>query len=294
MFVYHENASGEAAFTRSGDAYAINEKLKIAAVADSPLRELLRSSLRRYPQDDSGFDAAQLFCNSVVGSLGQIEKISKQSVLQALKTANQAIAELNLALGREHKDWLTYDVAETVGVVAVQEDNKLIYGGLEDCYVFVLRGDDFQNVAPFNYRIAKSGRYVEKVTKEQKYFKEMPAELIAALLKASLWEPVWCNVLRNNPDVQDENGKPIGWGCFTGETEAEKFFQVHELELHSGDHVFLLSDGMLSLLNNPSFVKWFVDKVNHTFKFGLEMRREIIETLGEGNSEVWKEKTLVY
>lgn len=294
MYIYHENASLQASFTRSGDAYAIDEKLKIAAVADSPLRELLRSKLRKYPQDDHGLEAAQTFCDSVVRSLSNSVNKDKQSFLTALITANNKIKKLNESLGRTKKDYLHYDLAETVGVAAIQTGNQLIYGGLEDCYVFVLRGGQLENMAPFDYQIVKAAKYVEKITNEGKYKAELPPDLISALPEEALWEPVWCNVLRNNHEIKDENNELVGWGAFTGEESAEHFIQVHQIELLPGDHIFILSDGMLPLLNNKVFLNWFISHVETTFRFSLSLREKIMEVLGKENIETHKEKTFVY
>ena len=64
-FVYHENPAGKGSFSKIGDAWALNEKLKIYAVADSPLRCLVRDT-KEYPFDDYGYCAATTFCESFV------------------------------------------------------------------------------------------------------------------------------------------------------------------------------------------------------------------------------------
>ncbi len=294
MYIYHENASLQASFIRTGDAYAIEEKLKIAAVADSPIRELLRSKLRRYPQDDHGFEAAETFCRSVVESLSNSSSIDKQTFLASLLTANSEIKKLNESLGRTEKDYLHYDLAETVGVAAIQTGDQLIYGGLEDCYVFVLRGEQLENVAPFDYQIVKAAKYVERVTNEGKYKAELPRDLVSALPEEALWEPVWCNILRNNHEIKDENDELVGWGAFTGEERTEPFIQVHQIELQPGDHVFVLSDGMLPLLNSKVFLNWFVLNVETNFRFSLSLREKVIKILGKDNVDTHKEKTFVY
>lgn len=64
-FAYHENASDKASFTKTGDAWIINSTENIFAVADSPLRCLIRDT-KEYPFDDYGYEAADTFCKSFV------------------------------------------------------------------------------------------------------------------------------------------------------------------------------------------------------------------------------------
>ena len=64
-FVYHENPSGKYSFTKSGDAWAIDEDIKAFVVADSPLRSLTRDT-EEYPYDDYGYQAASTFCNTFI------------------------------------------------------------------------------------------------------------------------------------------------------------------------------------------------------------------------------------
>jgi len=58
-----KNASGKGSFTKTGDAWIIDEDLKIFVVADSTLRCLIRDT-KEYPFDDHGYEAAELFCKS--------------------------------------------------------------------------------------------------------------------------------------------------------------------------------------------------------------------------------------
>ena len=65
IFIYHEDASGKNSFKRTGDAYAVDEQNLAFAVADSPIRCLVRDT-KNYPHDDHGFEAASTFCNSFI------------------------------------------------------------------------------------------------------------------------------------------------------------------------------------------------------------------------------------
>ncbi|HQF36269.1 MAG TPA: hypothetical protein PLL26_01335 [Candidatus Dojkabacteria bacterium] len=72
-FVYHENATGKASFTRTGDAYYFDEETLAFVVADSPLRCLIRDT-ENYPLDDFGFDATATFCREFVKCVSKKRK----------------------------------------------------------------------------------------------------------------------------------------------------------------------------------------------------------------------------
>lgn len=151
-FVYHENASGRASFTKTGDAWSINDDLKIFAVADSPLRCLIRDT-KQYPFDDYGYEAANKFCKSFIEHCKpqlSSENFSLKTLKEILIESNKDIKKLNIQLGKKFKDPLNYDLAETVGVGAVIKGSTLYYGGFEDCYVNVLRGNILENTLSSN------------------------------------------------------------------------------------------------------------------------------------------------
>lgn len=298
MYIYHENASAQASFTQTGDAYANNEKYQVAAVADSPLRHLVRSKLRQYPQDDCGQKAAQTFADTAVKELCRLKsmnaEINVEIFHEVLKNANLAVRHANEELGKKYSDPENYDITETVGMAAVVSGDKLIYGGLEDCYVNVLRGAELKNVAPLTYQIGKAGKYVEAETQAHIYDDKIPQIIKDNLKPEDWWEPMWCSYLRNNFDAKDAQGNLVGWGCFTGEDAAEKFFQIHEVELQPGDHIVVFSDGMIPLIDDIEFMQWFIENKRNDFDFGLEMRNKIIAKMGAEKHATHKEKTMVY
>ena len=91
----------------------------------------------------------------------------------------------------------------------------------------------------------------------------------------------------------DKEGNLVGWGCFTGEREAEYFFQSYSIGLEEGDHVLLFSDGMIPVLEDTDFLKWFLANNSRSFYFHFQMREEIQKLL-KGKEGVDKEKTLIY
>jgi len=117
--------------------------------------------------------------------------------------------------------------------------------------------------------------------------------LINKLKKENQWKPCWCNYLRNNKNALDEEGNLVGWGCFTGEKEAEEFIQTHSVKLKKNDHILLFSDGMIPVLEDKGFINWFIQNVTSSFYFQYQMRSKIMELLG-GREEANKEKTLIY
>lgn len=293
-FVYHENPSSKHSFYKSGDAWCIDDESRIFAVADSPLRKLIIET-KEYPFDDYGYEAASTFCNSFVKHTKESIKIelNKEIMKNILLQCNRDILALNKSLGKGYKDLLNYDVAETVGIGGIIHDGILCYGGVEDCYVNVLRGSSLDNLAKWNYQIKKASKYVDYISSQGKLEEYIPSKLIGKLGKENYWEPLWCNHLRNNINAKDSKGNLVGWGCFTGEEEIEDFIQVHELKLELGDHILLFSDGMIPLLENEKFMKWFLENVNNSAKFQYEMRLKSLDLLN-GTNDVDKEKTLIY
>ncbi|HKM20304.1 MAG TPA: hypothetical protein VJY47_03770 [Candidatus Dojkabacteria bacterium] len=104
-FVYHENPSGQYSFSKSGDAWCIDDELKIFAVADSPLRKLILET-KEYPFDDYGYEAASTFCNSFVKHTKESIKIelNKEVMKNILLQCNRDILALNKSLGKDYKD----------------------------------------------------------------------------------------------------------------------------------------------------------------------------------------------
>jgi hypothetical protein len=295
VFAYHENASGKTSFTKTGDAWRIDSSHKIFAVADSPLRCLIRDT-KEYPFDDHGYEAADTFCKSFVKYGEEFlknPKPNKESFKKVLIQCNKEIEKLNKQLGKKFNDKLNYDLAETVGIGMIIKNNKLFYGGLEDCYVNVLRGKQIKNLAGWEYQIMKAGKYIDFLSKEGKLKEYIPKELNGKIKKGNEWEPCWCNYLRNNSNAFDINGNLVGWGCFTGEKEAEYFIQSYSIELKKGDHVLLFSDGMIPVLSDTDFLKWFLVNKSNSFYFHLQMREKIQELL-KGKEDADKEKTLLY
>ena len=221
------------------------------------------------------------------------EDFSLKTLKDVLIKTNEDIKKLNIQLGKEFNDPLNYDLAETVGIGALIKDHTLYYGGLEDCYVNVLRGKNLENIAKWNYQIVKASKYIDKLSIEDKLKDYIPKELINKLKKENQWEPCWCNYLRNNKNALDEEGNLVGWGCFTGEKEAEEFIQTHSVKLKKNDYILLFSDGMIPVLRDKGFINWFVQNVTSSFYFQYQMRSKIMELLGD-RGEANKEKTLIY
>jgi len=274
---------------------SIDDNLRIFAVADSPLRCLIRDT-RQYPFDDHGYEAASKFCEGFTEHCKthlSSESFSLKTLKDILIDSNKDIKKLNIQLNKKFKDPVNYDLAETVGVGAVIKGSTLYYGGLEDCYVNVLRGENFENVAKWDYQIVKASKYIDKLSSEDKLKDYIPKELKNKLKKENEWEPCWCNYLRNNENARDEEGNLVGWGCFTGEEEVEGFIQTHSVVLKKNDHILLFSDGMIPVLRDKDFINWFLQNVTLSFYFQYQMRSKIMELLNN-SEEANKEKTLIY
>lgn len=294
-FVYHENVGNKGSFLNAGDAWAINEKIKAFVVADSPLRCLIRDS-KEYPFDDHGYEVAKTFCDSYIKNAKKfLEKsiINKSEFRKVLSKSNKEIKKLNKKLGKAYKDKENYDIGETVGIGAIIVGNNLFYGGLEDCYVNVYRGNSTKNLAQWDYQIIKAKKCLDKISADGELNEYLTKSLKSKLKLENIWEPCWCNHLRNNKTALDKNGDCVGWGCFTGEKDAEFFIQVHQLDLQRGDHVLLFSDGMIPVIDNANFIKWFFKNNKNSFNFQRQMRQKIIDMFSDFNIRD-KEKTLIY
>lgn len=157
----------------------------------------------------------------------------------------------------------------------------------------VFRGGNLENIAEWKEQIVKAEDYIDKLANEGKLQDYIPKELVGKLKKDNEWEPYWCNHLRNNINVKDENGESVGFGCFTGEDGVKDFIQAYSLELEKGDHILIFSDGMIPVMENIEFIPWFLKNVSNSFYFQYQMRLKIQELLKEKDSSD-KERTLLY
>lgn len=287
FMVYHDNPSGIAACAQIGDAWSADRENMIFSVADSPLRFLTRFS-REYPTEDFGYRAASTYCAGVERLARKClsgKEFSEKNMRQCLVSANADIAELNAKIGKKYDDPLNYDVAETVGASAVIHNGNLYFGMLEDCYVQVLRGKKYENILKIKYRIKKSARYMDRMLAGGNFERNMDKSLKSRVGK-QIWEPFWCNMLRNNTEIVDENGNKIGWGCFTGEKEAGDFFQVGSLKLEKGDLIAVFSDGMIPVLSNYELFAWIAANFGPTLKFQAQLRQKIMREFAVDHKEV--------
>lgn len=295
-FIYFESNSGEYSFANRGDFYAVDSENKIFAVADSPTRYLTLRK-RDYRNEDNSPKAAQLFCDLVVKDckklIDQNREIKSEDLTEIMKQINGEIKELNLSLGKKYKDRDNYDLAETVGAFGFIHDGKFYSGMLEDCYLNILRGKELADVHKTRYQIMKSYRYLEEVMKNEGPERFLTRDLKRYLEKEEYPEACWCNHLRNNIELKDKAGEPLGWGCFNGESEAETYFQTSITQLEKGDIIMIFSDGMIPILQNDQIFNWLKDNLRYDFHFQLELRKKIIEQFPDGEVSK-KEKTLIY
>lgn len=294
-FIYHENSSGNNSFRLSTECCGVDDKNSIFVVASSPLRFLTQDT-KGYPYDDVCHFASTMFCESFIKHINEkffLKKFDTDALKKILLECNKDIANLNTCLDKSYGDLLNYDVAEAVGIGAVIKDGVLYYGGLEDCYINILRGEELKNVQECDYQLIKSKSFMDKYSTDDKLEEYVPNELKDKLKHEHHWEAFWCNYLRNNVDALDNNGSLVGYGCFTGEEEVEKFVHVHSTPLEDGDHILLFSNGMVPILDSQNFLKWFTGNVKNTYSFQRRMR-ENIEKLLDGKDELDNEKTLVY
>lgn len=293
-FVYHQNPSGNHSFLNVGDSYEVDFALKIFAVADSPIRGLT-SVNGQYPFDDRGVEAANLFTKGFVKYAREYIKkgeVGADTVRLILKKVNKDIGDFNKELGKDPHDLFNYDTVETVGFGAFIYNGSLYYGGVEDCYINVLRKGSLENIAPLEYQIMKSLKYANSLIEGDKFLDHLPEKVREKVNSDNHWETYWCTVLRNNPDIVDEAGKRVGWGSFNGDSRVESFVQSNVIKLEEGDIILLFSDGMIRILEEDSIVKWLIDSYEPTFTFADKFRKRELE-LFDGKEVLDKEKTLI-
>ncbi|MBI2356712.1 SpoIIE family protein phosphatase [Candidatus Dojkabacteria bacterium] len=294
IFVYHDNPSNEASFLPSGDAWAIDSDLHIFAVADGVLRGHTRA-VRTFPFEDYESEVAEIFCAGFIKYAKEYifeKKVGEGTVNEILEKINQDIASFNGKLDRDPVDPLNYDTPETVGFGAFIFEGKLYYGGLEDCYVNVLRKGSLEQVNPMKYQIMKALKHANTLIGKDIFLAQIPDDIRKKVITEHDWEIYWCTVLRNNPNVKDEAGNKVGFGIFNGDKRATQFFQSHVVDLEAGDRILLFTDGMIPILDNDEITKWMLDNYKPTFDFSHEMNVKVRERF-KGENWVDKEKTLI-
>jgi serine/threonine protein phosphatase PrpC len=231
------------------------------SVADGVSRNGLDNK-RKYPQDYLGGAAASIFTQSAHFLFDRFD-YENGGMDDLLREVNKEIYKFNSAQGFDYKNPQKYYMGECVGVTAGIKNSTLYYGMLEDCYINVLRGDALKDQIKLDYQIRKAFRYAQKLVREN---------------PKRDFENVWCNELRNNPNVNNEKGERAGWGSFNGEKTAEEFWQTGSIELQKGDIIWIVSDGMLPVLESDEIVNYIINEADN---IGTRSQRELADLITE-------------
>jgi hypothetical protein len=290
--IYHSNSAGRDAFQREGDSWFYDINSLAFSVADAPLRVLTRE-IRKYPQEDYGFEASDIFCKTTVKELKHSTDIKSAQL-----KANEQIRKYAETVGRSPDDPVYYDCPECVGMTVKIEGNTLYWGGVEDCYVHVLDSKSLENKINIKNEISKAYKAADPIVEKNQIKKFVDKKLLKILPKRWHREALWAGYQRNNTEAKNDDGESLGWGCFSGEKGVETFIQTGSVKIEKGDHIFLISDGMIPVLEDKNLIRWFIDNAKPSYYFDGKFRHKIMYALqkyeGEEAHKRYVEGTLLY
>jgi serine/threonine protein phosphatase PrpC len=264
-FFFYEH-SRKKPWRLSGDKAVIDIKNGFLAIADGITRTKTKNS-RQYPKEFRGPQTAEIF-TQMSHFIFKDYNYKKNGMHDLLNTVNKEIRDFNISQGFSYNDENNYDMGECIGGCIVVQENILHYGILEDCYINVLRGSDLEDIVKMEHQIMKAFRAGTELDQNnpQKDFEE-----------------IWCNDLRNNPDIENKEGEKIGWGCFNGEVEAEAFWQTGTVQLQKGDIVWMFTDGILPILEKQEIIDFITQDAD---KKGIKSQRRLSEMITEFDQEL--------
>ncbi len=264
-FFFHEN-DRRRPWQISADKAVIDLEHGFLAIADGITRTLTKKK-RTYPKEFLGIQAAEIF-SQMSHFIFKDFNYKKDGMRELLRTVNQELRDFNLSQGYNYDDEKNYDMGECVGACAVIDNDILYYGVLEDCYVNILRGSDLEDQVEMEYQIMRAWKTANEMDEEN-------SELN--------FEQIWCNKLRNNDEITDKEGNRAGWGCFNGELDSEKFWQMGSVKLKKGDIIWLVTDGMLPVLDSEEISNYIINEANNK---GTKSQEEISEMITDYGKQI--------
>ena len=218
------------------DCFLISKTLPVFAVADGVTQSHFLSGEYAYPMGAKA--AAEIFCDTAVKSLenNYQEKDKKNIIKNAFDLINEKIKQLNISEGIAKKmNYIEYDLFDTVGAAGFLNGNKLYFGYAGDC-----------GLAIFSKSNKKKFQTKDMVAPAVKRFRSLYKD----------WEnmPLPEKTLIMHRDFRNNPNKK-GYGSFSGEDGAEKYYKFGNKKLNKGDIVVFYSDGFLELLKNKEFIE---------------------------------------
>lgn len=189
-----------------------------------------------YPSPSPGLEAAKIVAESIRSAF--IEHTAsgcskKEALWKAVVTANDRLGQFNRERFPE-PDLLENDLAAALGIAAVLDGSTLRYIYAGDPYGFVVSGDTIRQ-----FTTPQTSGFESVIADLRNQGKTSQEEI----------QKVLYGELRNRPH-------PHGFGAFTGEEHAAKFFESGQIEIRSGDRLLLCTDGFEPLLKySPEIIK---------------------------------------
>ena len=188
-----------------------------------------------YPRPSPAKHVADIFCSTSLDFLSKSHSVNLDSISEAFKQANQAIAKYNLE-NLPNPDYLTNDFAGCVSALANITQDVVNWGYICD-----------SGLAIFD----KSGDLIFKTedqgpTKQDKYIWQDTG------LKDNSWEnPLARKIIRekyrNNPSELHS------FGVLTGEPSALNYVQTGQEYFKPGDQVIVYTDGLEKVIESGKF-----------------------------------------
>jgi serine/threonine protein phosphatase PrpC len=226
------------------------EKENIFCVADGITRDpiipegietkTLEEALKYYPNPSGAAMAAETFCSSFVEFLRNKTNISQVDIKEAFVYANEKIKALNSKYIKEC-DYLTNDFYGCVASGVVFENGKMFWGVITDCAIAVYDK---------NFKIK---------FKTPNYMTDFSNYSIPEIVEKKLdWikDPECRQIVRR--DYRNASDKIASYGALTGEETALSYIHTGEVDIDSGDYIFLYSDGFENLMNDDIFIQYLL------------------------------------
>ena len=210
------------------DAYAVNERNSVAAVADGVTLRVRMEYTGEYPEQSGSRELARVFCESLTEDRQQYSDIRS-----LFSHANHACTEVNA--NRSKYSVLSHQrnlFAATCAAVQIGDDS-LEYVRLGDCGIAVVGADGALRYNDNEYE--RYGPRAADICEYEEFFRTL------------LFRTVYRNAV-------DESGDLLGYGIVTGEPEAERYLIEGTIDLRHGDTVLVYSDGFEQEVTAPAFV----------------------------------------
>jgi len=206
------------------DFLVVDEEYKIFVVADGVGR--IKNEKGEYPYPSPAKMASKVASEAITESLK-----GGKDMKRAFANGNEAVKKLNEEIGLwENHDYLVNDFAGTVGVAAVEKENKIEYGYIGDC-----------GIAHFSASGDLLWHSDDDVAAARPGFPPMEGEPAFAQASQKVNER-FIKVrrdFRNNPTASHKT-----FGVLTGEDTALEYVKMGSLTYRPGDVIVIYSDGI--------------------------------------------------